>query len=313
MKKTMRFGPGVVFVALLLSATGSAAISIPQDVPIWSHSAGGLLPGTTCDYHWWYGCSPTSAGMMMGYYDNNGYQTYTYDSLVPGGVAEPETFVGPPTGWAALANNVIASAGHVADFYVAGYGASGDDLPPPHHSFDSLADFMGTSQDSAGNGNGWTTFWYWTNGAPFTEGDAVATGMWPSSGMYGIGEYVNYAGYDPVVLYNQYIDAQQLPYGFTYAQYQAEIDAGRPVLIHVEGHTMLGLGYIAGAPVISVYDTWSPGPHFMTWGGAYSGLQHYGVTVMELNPGDVIPAPGALLLGGIGASFVGWLRRRRTL
>ena len=236
---------------------------------------------------------------MMGYYDINGYAGSSYNNLVPGGTAELSTYGNP----GALVNNIIASAGHIADFYVGPYGASGDDRipPPPYHSFNSLADFMGTSQDSVGNTNGSTTFYYWTNGAKFTAQDAFNAGVWNSDGMYGMLEYLQYAGYGATQIYTELIQEGTLPFGFTFADYMAEIDAGRPVMIQVEGHSMFGYGY---GPNNTVYlhDTWSSGQKQMTWGGSYSGMDQWGVVVMELTGGTpaTVPEPATMLLLGSG-------------
>jgi hypothetical protein len=50
--------------------------------------------------------------------------------------------------------------------------------------------------------------------------------------------------YTVVTNFNQYIKGYASPTkGFTFADFVTEIDAGRPVLIQVEGHTMIGYGY----------------------------------------------------------------------
>jgi len=72
--------------------------------------------------------------------------------------------------------------------------------------------------------------------------------------------------------------------GFTFAQYKQEIDAGRPVLIQVNGHTMLGYGYDDLSSVVYLHDTWDYSDHTMVWGTSYAGLSHYGVCVVKLEP-----------------------------
>lgn len=143
----MRLGRTIgIAVVLLVAAIGSEAVFGVElhgspNRSVAKHVAGTQLTNTA-NYQWYYGCSPTAAGMMMGYYDRNGYQGHSFDNLVPGGTAEATTF-GTSS---ALVNSAIASSGHIADYYSAGINGYGDDAPTPTHSFDCLADFMGVYQ-----------------------------------------------------------------------------------------------------------------------------------------------------------------------
>ena len=275
------------------------------------------LLGAT-DYDWWYGCSPTSTGMLLAYYDRNGYEGLSYSNLLSGATAEQSTFGNT----SAAVNAMIASSGHIEDFYggdTSGgsvtYGTSGDDTYVDR-IFDCLADFMGTSQDSVKNSNGSTTFYYYNTGAAITYEDIVTEGVVNKSGMYGIYEYVQYAGYTVDTLYNQLITLDDDTLGFSFYDYMAEIDAGRGVLIHVTGHTMYGYGYIYDAEnevyQVLFHDTWFEGEHTMDWGGDYYGLSMLLVTVLELSGGDAVPEPTSLVVWALlGGLTIGYRRRRR--
>jgi uncharacterized repeat protein (TIGR01451 family) len=96
-------------------------------------------------------------------------------------------------------------------------------------------------------------------------------------------------GYIVEANYNQLTDNQNSN-GFTFAEFQAEIDAGRPVLIHAigagGGHTMVGVGYDAATDSIYIHNTWDNNVYSMTWGGSHAGYVLCAVTVIHLAEGD---------------------------
>ena len=304
-KRRMIFCGIIAFAVSLVFCPLAGATSL-----LGSYSQGGVLANAPA-YEWWYGCSPTSAGMMMGYYDRNGYAGQLYGNLVKGGVAELSSFSG---GGSPLANNAIASTGHITDFW-SGYGNSGDPNPGTTRSFDSLADFMGTSQWDLPNVDGSTTFYFWTNGAKFTAANALSYGVQDKDGMYGIYEYFNYAGYadGTANFYTQHIQSSSAPDGFTFTNFMAEIDAGRVVMVQVEGHSMFGFGFgydAYGNGEIYIHDTWNGSDYTMLWGGSYSGMAMWGVTCFTPTGGSVVPIPGTLLLLGSGLAGLMGFRRR---
>jgi hypothetical protein len=349
--KKLKLSLVVLLLSLLAPLAARAATVTIADMP---------------DYHWYYGCTPTSVGMIMGYYDRNGYA-----NIVPGGVAPLTTYTGAlgynlDTGGSAMvASNAIASSGHIHDFVPGGtgdgsnkYNLSGDDLSSglarnygtlvdgvystnPHsydnpNSFDCIADFLGTNQDAHSpwkehvNSNGSSSFISLSNNAVWTVEDYInawdGSKYWGDIALPGIQEWIENQGYTVDSLYHQATDNQQAG-GFSFAQFQNEINNNRPVLISITGHSMVGYGYDTGTGEILVRDTWREGGRYdgdvdtgagaavgrMAWGGTYDGLALQSVVVIDLGgSGGGSPEPSTLLLiiTAVGCSLL--LRRERN-
>jgi len=266
---------------------------------------------------WVFGCSATSAAMMFGHYDNAGFPNM-YTGPTNGGVfpmtnaiwgtalINGETRALCPLSATRLGLDGRTTYGHVDDYWVMMNDPGPDPFIgnwPEHVHGDCTGDYMGTNQSSFSNEDGLTRFFFRTDNSPTYD----YTGLEPAKrdGCHGLRLFAESRGYTVDTNFSQYIYGYNgKTQGFAFADYKAEIDAGRPVLIHVIGHTMLGYGYDDLGSVVYLHDTWDYGSHSMTWGGAYMGMQHNGVSVLRLAPIAVAPPVAPTLTMSVYGTMV---------
>ncbi len=234
-------------------------------------------------FTWSYGCSATSAAMIMGYYDNWGYSNM-YTGPANGGVCpmNNETYWGSTSYPSVTCGECPLSAthqgvdgrssiGHVDDYWI-NYGNGGPDPYvvngwTEHTPLGGTGDFMGTNQAKYGCSDGATVFYFGTNRL------YNFTGCEPGQidGCHGMRDFAESRGYTVAANFTQLIypnPVYSVSQGFTFNDFKVEIDAGRPVMIQVLGHSMVGYGYEDNGNTVYIRDTWDHSSHTMTWGGA---------------------------------------------
>ncbi len=257
-------------------------------------------------FDWSFGCAATSAAMIAGHYDNFGYPQM-YMGPTNCGVMPMDNSIWPDTNIAgeqryqcplsATCENLDGRTipGHVDDYWIS-YLSQGPDpwtvagggSGIQHTYGECTGDYMKTNQwldsDEQRNLDGNTAFYYWPLGSPFNLGDAEFLGVEDLDGMYGFALFMASRGYTVTNAYTQQSKASGLLYWMNFSTYKNEIDAGRPVLIHITDHVMVGFGYddTGGDSIIYIHDTWDLLDHTMRWGGSYNNKTMWGATVMHL-------------------------------
>ena len=256
---------------------------------------------------WTYGCSATAAGMLFGYYDRVGYSNM-YSGPCNEGIAPiSELGQGRTPGKPYSGScSIIASEngfdgrntrGHVDDYWI----DVGEIGPDPwegnwsEHSWDCIADFLGTNQwkwdtkqDGSKNRNsdGGTTSWSYNSADKLYDKIPPASMGTPQTALcHGLRLFAESRGYSVVENYTQLVDSY-FSGGFSFLDYMNEINNGRPVLFNMRsdsyGHTVTGVGYNESSQTIYFHDGWHNDLQSMSWGGIFSEMSIKSAVVMKL-------------------------------
>ncbi len=189
-------------------------------------------------YLWRHGCGPTAVGMVVGYYDGNGFP-----DLIPGDASTQTAEVDQ----AVASQDDASNPQHYEDYSLPLDGGQPAPLPDKseapagdEHISNCIADFMETSWSARNNYYGWS--WSSDIGPSFTEYVAYAAPQYAASYTnfwYGAGIWDTLRG---------------------------EIDAGRPLVFLVDSNgdggtdhfvTVIGYRDTQGYQEYACLDTWS--------------------------------------------------------
>ncbi len=186
-------------------------------------------------YIWHRGCGPTALGMIIGYYDLNGFD---------------DLFNGPSDFQTNIINMEIASQNHYSNYsipldYYPNLLQDASENGNPHIN-NSIADFMETSKSSGGN------YWGWS---------------WSSDIGNAFEEFISFKN-------SSYITETDYEF-FTagsWNEYKTEINNNRPVIILVDtdgdnstDHFVVGIGYDDISLEFACFDTWDSDIHWYPW------------------------------------------------
>lgn len=186
-------------------------------------------------YRWQHGCIPTCVGMIIGFYDAQGF-----DQLIPG-----SPYYQNPT-----IDSIISSPKHFLDYCLPldtkdNIKKDKSELGGAHTS-DCIADFLRTSWSSEG-------VWY---------GDTKDKFVSSAFKNYVENIYPDYIAFSDIVYFTS----------DSWNTYKIEIDNNRPAMVSidtdgdgVEDHTVVGIGYNQANMKFAAFNTWDYYLHWFVW------------------------------------------------
>ena len=302
---TLRLADGTVLVRQIVNGPPEPpagyeeqrqAVALPKAKSPTENAIG--LPGSK----WVLGCSPGAAADIAGGYDRDIYpfiykdDTIDFPEMPDMGTwedVEGQTYIEHELVATHMGLNGRPTRGTIDNYWVS-YDST---APDPyitngwtqHDWGEAIGDYMYTSQSAYGNPDGATSYWYNPSGNPVTW-EMLQSAQVPD-GTLGLKRFYEARGYAVTEAYNQLTD-NVVAGGFSYAQFKAEIDAGNPVMLGLEGHAIVGIGYNAASNIVYLHDGWDYDTHEMVWGGSYAGMPLNNAKIVHLAPPPPIRGEG---------------------